>query len=392
MFCNKLSVATLLDLGLQPISNRYLPHSGINEFRHPLILGHCSSCDLAQLVNPLPARELLPPYDWISYNEPEGHLDELVSMLVRLPGVNQASSIGAISFKDDSTLRRLELRGCQRTWRLDQRTDLGITQPGAGVETVQERLSPSVAETVMHTHGKADVLIVRHILEHAHDINAFASSLKTLVSSNGYLVFEVPDCSRAFLNHDFTTLWEEHPVYFTPDSFRRFLELSGFTIVNFMCYPYAFENSLVAIVRVNGPPDCKTIPSKNVMMNRYAAAFPVVRKRLRRFLDDFNNGQGKVALFGAGHLACTYVNLFDIGRYVQFIADDSPHKQGLLMPGSRLPIVGAQALLEQDIKLCLLSLSPEAEDKVVDNNLIFTERGGIFASIFPDSRRALRLP
>ena len=73
------------------------------------------------------------------------------------------------------------------------------------------------------------------------------------------------------------------------------------------------------------------------------------------------------------------------------VIDDNPHKRGLYMPGSKLPIAGSPALLERDISLCLLSLNPIGEQKVIEKNSAFVERGGTFASIFPASARALTL-
>ncbi|HWW85835.1 MAG TPA: hypothetical protein VNZ26_19695, partial [Vicinamibacterales bacterium] len=97
-----------------------------------------------------------------------------------------------------------------------------------------------------------------------------------------------------------------------------------------------------------------------------------------------------IALFGAGHLACTFVSVFDVADSIDCIIDDNPHKRGLYMPGSRLPIVGSAALLERDVSLCLLSLNPIGEEKVVSKNEAFVARGGVFASIFPASPRAMR--
>jgi len=57
------------------------------------------------------------------------------------------------------------------------------------------------------------------------------------------------------------------------------------------------------------------------------------------------------------------------------------------MPGSRLPIVDSSALDRLDI--CLLSLSPESERRVVAKHSAFVERGGQFGSIFASSPLAL---
>jgi hypothetical protein len=63
------------------------------------------------------------------------------------------------------------------------------------------------------------------------------------------------------------------------------------------------------------------------------------------------------------------------------------NKQALLMPGSRLRIVGSAALAEMD--LCLLSLNPESEQKVLAKNRQFIDRGVEFMSIFALSPRAV---
>jgi len=76
---------------------------------------------------------------------------------------------------------------------------------------------------------------------------------------------------------------------------------------------------------------------------------------------------------------------------IECIVDDNPNKRGLYMPGCGLPIVGSSALLEQGISLCLLSLNPIGEEKVIGSQQAFVDRGGVFASIFPASAHAMRL-
>ena len=115
------------------------------------------------------------------------------------------------------------------------------------------------------------------------------------------------------------------------------------------------------------------------------------RKRLKEFFAKYQKGEGKIAMFGAGHLACTFLNLLQLKDFIEFIVDDSPQKQSLFMPGSRIPIYGSQALLEKNIKLCLLSLAPDKEEKIIQNNKRFLENKGRFCSIFPGSKRFLHI-
>ena len=76
----------------------------------------------------------------------------------------------------------------------------------------------------------------------------------------------------------------------------------------------------------------------------FGRSFSEYREKVRRFLGEHRRSHGRIALFGAGHLACTFVGVFDVGQWIEFVIDDNPHKRGLYMPGSHLPIVGSSAL------------------------------------------------
>ena len=46
---------------------------------------------------------------------------------------------------------------------------------------------------------------------------------------------------------DYTTLWEDHTLYFVEGTLRQALHEGGFSVVDFQCYRAPYENALVAI-------------------------------------------------------------------------------------------------------------------------------------------------
>lgn len=387
---------SLIDFGPQALCNRFLARTDETETLFGLALGQCQTCGLIQIVSPVAPVELKPRFDWITYNEQEGHLDDMVDRICRLPCVNKNSSVGAISFKDDSTVARFQKKGFTQTWRLEPGADLEIPDPTAGLETVQAALSTVRAEQIAARRGRADVLIVRHILEHAHQTQPFADALKCLVKPDGCFVFEVPDCKPALSRRDYSMPWEEHILYFTPETFRHSLTLLGFSELDYQCYVYANENSLVAIVKnretgVTGKVHVDTLAAQKKLGQSFGGAFPAYRSGARRALVECRKNRGKIAVFGAGHLSCFWINALGVADLVDFIVDDHPKKKGLFMPGSHLPVRGSASLIEEKVGLCLLSLSPESETKVVAKNHQFLEQGGSFASIFPGKANSLAI-
>ena len=375
--CKAAELETLLDFGLQPICNRFPASASEPEALFPMLLQQCRACGLLQTTPPVPAHELRPRVDWITYNEPEGHLDALADTLAQLPGVK---SFAGVTFKDDTLLRRMRERGFQTPWRLDPVTDLGVNESGVGAETIQDRLVPATARKVAATRGQVDVLLVRHIFEHTHRTLEFAAALRELVRPGGYVLFEIPDVEKALDLCDYSTMWEEHVLYFTPATYRQAFGQCGFTLVSYHCFPYTLENSLVGIAQVvPGPPEPIDLSRELERGRKFAAQLAPQRDRYGKLPKD-------LAMFGAGHLAATFINLLGIKDHFRFVVDDNPNKRGRYMPGSKLPIVGSEAL--RDVKLCLLSVAVESEEKVIAKN---RAAGCAFASIFPASQYSLKI-
>jgi len=389
--CGNKNIETVFNAGEQPISSRYLKSSNEKEDLFSLELGQCLSCGLVQLMDFVPIQELHPIYKWITYNEPEGHLDDLVNQLSQLQGINTESSILGISYKEDTTLARFGALGFSKIGRLPIPDTISPDVDTAGVEVVQDYIS-SNAFCESGTDDQYDIILIRHILEHTYNPAHFLESLKKTAHKNSYLVFEVPDCSLLFSSYDYTAIWEDHTLYFTPLTFKALLRNTGFSIISYQLYPYPYENCLVIVASVGDAVSDLSVHENldtfNQLSLNYGKNFvknkEIVREKLQQIKKDF----GDIAIFGAGHLSTMFINVFDVGDLISFVVDDDQNKRGLFVPGCRLPIMSSSALLDRSIKYCLSSLSPESEKKVIDANKEFLSGGGIFASIFPSSPKS----
>lgn len=393
--CRTGAVVSLVDFGLQPLCNRYLATSVEAEYTHPLVLGQCKTCGLIQIMDPVPASELCPQYDWIVYREPEGHLDTLTEIISNLPGITHKSAICGVSRVDNSLLNRLVERGFQHVWRIEPERDLVVRESLHGTETIQARFDPQAATEIANLRGRPDIVVSRYIVEHAQDILKFLSALKALVSPHGYIVLEVPDCQRPMEKGDYSLVWEEHALYFTQRTFRHSLALGGFSLAHCESYYYPLQNALVGI---GGPqrertpyfPSQRDLEDEKERAQAWARGLTSKRDSLRRFLHEHRT-RGNTALYGSGQLGCAFINLLELKKYIDIVVDDNAKKHGLFMPGSRLPICASSALLGEGISLCLMSVRPEIQEKVIRNHRVFLEQGGAFFSIFPDGPNPLPL-
>ncbi len=390
LVCRENELELLLDLAAQPISNRFPERTEDDFERHRLQFGCCRCCGVAQLIDPPPPALIRPRVDWIRYNEPESHLDDFVDWLTQLPDIHQDSRFLGLTYKEDSTLDRLRDRGYRNCHRLDPADDWGVSDPSSGLETYQERLTPAwVADSARYQ--QADVVIARHVLEHAQDPRTAAMALSDLVQPGGYLAVEVPDNSRIFANREVCFLWEEHVLYFTPATLDRALRRFGLAVIWSHSYEYTIENALVCVARVEAkktpvvhdPAASTAFKEAASLVSDFATERQLVQQTLARLARD----KGPIAVFGAGHLAGKFINFYDVAASVEFVADDHPHKQHTLMPGSRLPIRPGSHLVESGVGLVLLSVNPDSEAKIIRKFGTDVDTRIEFGSIFRSSGR-----
>ena len=390
--CRAEQVKVLVDFGPQPLCNRFktVPHE--EDFRHPLILGQCQRCGLIQLTYPVPAEEIIPRVEWLKYNEPEGHLDHLADVLCSLEGFPEKPVACGITYKDDSLLRRLSENGFEKTWRIDPKDDLGINQKGIAGETVIPRLTANSVRSLVQKYGPADVIVARHVLEHAPNTQQFLSIIGDLLAPDGLIAFEVPDCTKQLKFKDYSMVWEEHILYFVPETLKATFSYASYDLVRYLKYPYITEDSQIAIVRKvqnKGKTESKTIPGIHALGEEYAVDYEKIRKRIYSYLKDYVSKGGKVAFYGAGHLSVMLVNFLGIEDFIEFVADDTEQKQGFYLPGTSLKLEPSETLEKEKISLCVLCMSVEYENKIMQRHQSFVAGGGTFLSAFPMQENSL---
>ena len=369
----------LLGFKNQPISNRYLKNPKDREETYNLTVVQCESCGLIQLKNPISPYELLPRYPWLIYNEPEKHLNNLATDIESLYKLKKSSLIFGLSYKDNSLLKRLKKRGFENIHTMDTTTDLNIKNRYS-IPDILEKLSTRDNIERLKKKYNPDVIIARHILEHCSNPIDFLNKLKDLIGTEGYIILEVPDCQKAFDSLNYTALWEEHICYFTQFTFREALEVNGFEILNFYSYPYPLENSLIAVIKTGSATEKGDLKEEIERGVRFSSKFSQVKKCIRSIVYDLSR-KGKIAIFGAGHTACVFINFFELKDFIKFVIDDHENKKDLYMPGSHLRIFSSENLLSKDIRYCILALNPTVEDKIVSRNKEFINNGGKFISL-----------
>ena len=387
--CPSVDLSCSLSLGKQPPSNRFLPPEAGEvppEDYYALSLGYCQQCGTIQLVDRMPIEVTRPRYDWLVYNEPESHLDEVANIIVELPGINEASRFLGITYKDKSTLERIERLGFPQTSCVNE-NDLNCSEKYFGLETIQDILSNDKSVLKLkERYGGANVIIVRHIIEHATNASKLIGSLRGLLAPDGYMVFELPDSEKIFKANNHAFIWEEHISYFADNSLAQLARMVGAELKWSRQFPYRYENSLVAVFQFSEQKESEPpLPGREegaLALEEFAKNLHTSRDKWRIELKTHRANGEKVAVFGAGHLTAKFINFYELGNLIDCVIDDHPKKVGMSMPGSGLEIVASEELMTRGIKICISTLSPESEEKVRKKLSVFFNSGGRFVPAF----------
>ena len=382
--CQSTNLQTVIEYGNQPPANRFIdPSKPSDDELYKLSLGLCNDCSTIQLTDRMPIEALRPRHDWLLYNEPEGHLDDVVSSLLSLPGLSSDSKLLGTTYKDESTLARFKKLGISNTACI-QEQDLGDLKQPFGLETIQNTLQAD--QTIINLkekYGEVDMLIIRHIIEHASSAKNLLTNMSKMLKPGGYIVLEMPDSEHIFnaCNHGF--IWEEHISYFTEHSVSKIASSADADVVTIKRYSYPYEDSLILVLKFDK--NQTSLKSSNEEIQKVMAVLEGFAEGLERqrlhwheVLKGYKDKNMAVAVFGAGHLAVKFINFYNLEGLVDCIIDDHPKKNKLEMPGSHLPIVPSSELHKRGIKICISTLSPESEQKVKINLPDYFSSGGIF--------------
>jgi len=115
----------------------------------------------------------------------------------------------------------------------------------------------------------------------------------------------------------------------------------------------------------------------------FARRVLALKDQLRGLLARLKREGNRIVAYGAAAKGSTLLNTFEIGtETLDFVVDRSPHKQGLYMPGVRIPILSPDRLVEEMPSFALL-LTWNFAEEILRQQDEYRRRGGKFIVPLP---------
>lgn len=361
-FCGAALSDDVIDLKEQPPSNAYVkPGREAEERRHPLRLMLCGDCRLAQLDATVPPDAIFnADYAYFSSYADSWveHARRFCHGAIERWGLGPDSRVVEAASNDGYLLQHFVAAGVPALG-VEPAAGVAATARARGVPTEVAFFGRETARRLVAEGKAADLAVANNVLAHVPDVNDFVGGFAELLKPAGVLSIEFPHLLRLLEETQFDTIYHEHYFCFSLATATRVLARHGLTVFDVEELPTHGGSLRVWAGRADGPTRTETDGLRRVRELEAAAdidAPPIYRAfaerafaliaAVRGFLDEAKAAGKTVAGYGAAAKGNTLLNAVGADRSdLLFVADRNPHKQGLLLPGSHIPVVSPERLL-----------------------------------------------
>jgi SAM-dependent methyltransferase len=387
-----------MSFGEMPLANGLLAEGDLDrpEPRFPLELVFCEHCALLQITESVDPELLFGEYAYFSSYSTTmlEHAAELVERLISERGLGRDSLAMEVASNDGYLLQHYVQAGVPALGIDPARNVVGAAAE-RGVETICAFFGEELARELAAGGRRASVLHANNVLAHVPDVNGVVAGIAEVLAVEGIAVIETPYVRDLVERTEFDTVYHEHLFYYSLTALDRLFTRNGLRIVDVERLDIHGGSLRVFAVRADSAEEAR--PAVRELLDEeerlgisepgyfedFAARVETLRGELLAVLRDLKEQGHRIAAYGAAAKGATLLNAFGIGTGVlDFVADRSEHKQGLYMPGVRLPIVAPEHLLEEMPDEVLL-LAWNFADEILEQQAEYRRRGGRFIVPIP---------
>jgi len=389
-----------LDLGDTPLANSYqLPESSpAEERRFPLQVTFCPACYLVQLLNPVSPEEIFSEYLYFSSCSDSflKHCSEMAECLISRFHLGPASKVVEIA-SNDGYLLQYFLQKDVPCLGVEPAANVAACAIEKGIPTLVRFFDAAAVSEVHERIGVPDLIIGNNVLAHVPDINGFLRAVRDCLSETGCAVFEFPYVRELLDSCEFDTIYHEHVFYFSLSAIQNLAERAGLTLFDVTCHPVHGGSLRVFLQRGDVHPVSERTAAmlreeerlgltKEEIYRQFCARVVRVKQQLLTLLQHLKRQGATIAAYGAPAKGNTLLNYCHIGTdLIEFTVDRNTHKQGLLLPGSRVPVLGAEQLAARRPDFAVI-LPWNLADEIMAQQKSYIQMGGKFIVPVPRPR------
>lgn len=360
--CQSELTTTFVDLGSAPPSNAYLTEAQLKapEKWFPLKVMVCDHCWLVQTEDYAGAEELFDAeYAYFSSFSTSWlkHAETYVSDMVTRFQLGSSSHVVEVASNDGYLLQYVKAAGIP-CLGIEPTKSTAQAAREKGIEVVEDFFGVALADKLVAAGKQADLTAANNVLAHVPDINDFISGFVHLLKPQGVATFEFPHLMQLVQNAQFDTIYHEHFSYLSLTAVSTIFEANGLQVFDVQEIPTHGGSLRVFAQRKDtgrqavGPAVTALRAreqSAGIAKRDYYEGFQTRTDKIKNDLLDFlieaKRTDKTIMAYGAAAKGNTLLNYAGVRPdLLPLVVDRNPAKQNKYLPGSRIPIVGEDAI------------------------------------------------
>ena len=359
--CGAALTRTLVDLGMQPLANSYIPQ-GREDAPEPVFPLHarvCDACLLVQVDSVAPPEDIFVDYAYFSSFSDSwlDHCSAYADAMTERFGLDENSRVVEIASNDGYMLQYFVAKGIP-VMGIEPAANVAKVAQERGIATEVAFFGQETARRMADAGWSADLLAAKNVLAHVPDINDFVAGIALLLKPNGVFTVEFPHLLNLIRGVQFDTIYHEHFTYLSLLAVRTIFERHGLEIFDVEKQP-THGGSLRVFAGLRGSDHAVRANVAAFLDEEIAAGLDrgegyegfdakvrAVRDQLNAFLAEARASDKQVVAYGAAAKGNTLLNYCGAtADDIAFAVDRNPAKQNTLLPGSRIPVKPVDALI-----------------------------------------------
>ncbi len=398
--CSSGPVDLVLDLGTTALANKFLSAEELataSEPNFPLRVGFCIECGHVQLMDRIPPAAMFEDYLYMSGASSTlvGHFQDIAETMTKRLGLGNDDMVLDIGCNDASLLLQFRKLGI-KTLGIDPAANLAEYVKDLGVDRITDFFGSASADRIVKEYGQVSLVTTTNTFPHIPDLGDFVAGIKKVLADDGTFMIEAHYLVDILEQVAFDTVYHEHVSYWSLKAMIRLFEDNGLQVVRAERLPihhgqlrvsvmhpgHGVDESVAAVLAAEtalGVGDINTY-------HAFAEKVSGIKRDLKTTIAKLRASGAKVAGYGAPAKGMTLLEYVELGpKDIDFIADKSPLKQGRFTPGSHIPIVATDQILEDQPEYLVLFAWNFAEE-ILAQQQQYRDRGGKFIVPVPEVR------
>ena len=361
--CGGRLAVMMADLGMQPASNAFVESQAAFQLekRYPLRAKVCESCKLVQLDYDVAPQELFSNYVYFSSYSDDwlAHAKAYCDMARKRFALGRSSLVVELASNDGYLLKNFLAMGIP-VLGIDPSGTVAAAAAKIGVPTRVEFFGQDLARDLVRQGNQADLIIGNNVLAHVPQLNDFVAGIATLLRPNGNVTIEFPHLLELIEQVEFDTIYHEHFSYFSVHAIEQIFARHNLRLYDVERLPthggslrifaaHAARADLTdsaSLIEVRAQERAAGLEDLATYM-RFSKRVEECRDSLLAFLAAAKHEGKRVAAYGAAAKGNTLLNFCSVGiTDIAFVADRNPHKQRKFLPGTHIPVVSPEELMQ----------------------------------------------